>query len=298
MFRACPQGWAELHFHLGPSTQHTVHEAELVGILLGLHLIKTDKKGQMSYSLGIDNQAAISALNAVKSSPGQYIADDILAATMQIKKSRNSPNYSLTFRWTAGHSGITGNEEVDGEAKKATEGLTSDTKLLPPLLRKPLKMNKLALRQRKKESLKTRWKKEWSVSERAPRINALDPSLPSNKYLELINDDRLSCMDASRIFQMRTGHIPLNGYLKRFKRVDSAKCPACGHPKENVRHFLLECPSYAHERWALVKQCKKKSPKLEDILNDKDLIVPIANYIHATGRFEQGNKKRTEAEGR
>ncbi len=111
MFRACPQGWAELHFHLGQSTQHTVHEAELVGILLGLHLIKTDKKGRTSYSLGIDNQAAISALNVVKSSPGQYIADDILAAATQIKKSRNYPNYSLTFRWTAGHSGITGNEE-------------------------------------------------------------------------------------------------------------------------------------------------------------------------------------------
>ena len=207
---------------------------------------------------------------------------------MQIKKSRNSPNYSLMFRWTAGHSGITGNKEVDGEAKKATEGLMLDTKLLPPLLRKPLKVNKSALRQCKKESLKTRWKKEWSMLERTPRINALDPSLPSNKYLELINDDRLSHMDASRIFQMRTGHIPLNGYLKHFKRVDSTKCPACSHPKENIRHFLLECPSYTHERWALVKQCKKKSPKLEDILNDKDLIIPIANYIHATEHFEQG----------
>ena len=31
-----------LHFHLETSKKHTVHEAELVGILLRLHLIKTD----------------------------------------------------------------------------------------------------------------------------------------------------------------------------------------------------------------------------------------------------------------
>ena len=34
-----------LHYHLRPSSKHMVHEAELVGILLGLHLIKMDKKG-------------------------------------------------------------------------------------------------------------------------------------------------------------------------------------------------------------------------------------------------------------
>ena len=33
----------KLHYHLGTSTQHTVHEAELIGILLGLHLIKRTK---------------------------------------------------------------------------------------------------------------------------------------------------------------------------------------------------------------------------------------------------------------
>jgi ribonuclease HI len=246
----------KLHYHLGPAEQHTVHEAELVGMLLGLHLIKMERKGQTSHALGVDNQAALSALNSVKSTTGQYTADKILQTAARIKKQRNSANYSLKFRWTAGHVGIEGNEEVDGEAKKAAEGLTSDKKALPPLLRKPLKHNKSVLRQHKATKLKTRSKQEWGASTCASKFNAIDPTLPSKKFIKLIGDDRLSRADASRIFQLRTGHALLNAYPERFKRADNARCPACGHVKEDVQHFLLNCPAYSHERWALLRQSK------------------------------------------
>ena len=95
----------KLLYHLGPSTLHTVHEAELIGMLLGLYLIKTDKGRKTTYAIGVDNQAALNALNGVKATSGQYIADEILGMAAQIKKSRNSPRYALKFRWTAGHSG-------------------------------------------------------------------------------------------------------------------------------------------------------------------------------------------------
>ena len=74
----------KLQYHLGSSTQHMVHEAELVGILLGLHLIKTDEKGKTSYTIGVDNQAALSTLKLVKSTLGQYIADEILEVAANI----------------------------------------------------------------------------------------------------------------------------------------------------------------------------------------------------------------------
>ena len=216
-----------LHDHLGPSSLHTVHEAELVGLLLGLHLIKTERRGRTSFAVGADNQAARSTLNSVKSTTGQYIADEISKTAASIKKQRNSGNYSLTFRWAAGHVGIKGNEEVDGEAKKAAEGLSSGKKELPPLLRKPLKHNKAALRQQRRDVLKARWKKEWEASTRANKFKALDLTAPSDIFIKLISDDKLSRNDASRIFQLRTGHVPLNAYLERFKRVDRASCPAC-----------------------------------------------------------------------
>jgi ribonuclease HI len=246
-----------LHYHLGPSSQHTVHEAELIGILLGLHLIKMDKKGRTSYSLGVDNQAVLSTLNTVKISPSQYITDKILDVVARIRKTRNSANYSLRFRWTAGHVGIEGNEEVDAEAKKVAEGTSSVKEDLPPLLCKKIKHNKSALRQNKKSQIKVRWMQEWKTSPRYNKIKAIDKSFPSSRFIKLISDDRLSRMDTSCICQMRTGHIPLNTFLEKIGKVDSTRCPACRYPKEDTRHYLMDCPSYVHKRWALYRHCKK-----------------------------------------
>ena len=228
---------------------------------MGLHLLTTEWRGRTSFAVGADNQAALSALNSVKSTTGQYIADEIIETAASIKKQRKSNNYSLTFRWTAGHVGIKGNEEVDGEAKKAAEGLSSNKKDLPLLLRKPLKHNKAALRQQRRDILKGRWKKEWEASTRANKYKALDLTSPSDKFLKLISDDKLSRKDASCIFQLRTGHVPLNAYLEHFKRVDRASCPACGHPKEDTQHYLFDCLAYGHERWALLLCCKTQEPK-------------------------------------
>ena len=64
-----------------------------------------------------------------------------------------------------------------------------------------------------------------------------------------------------------------------------------------MRHFLLDCPKYAYERWALLKSCKAKQQKLSNLLNEKTMMVPLANYIQATRRFKEGTgeKKRGDA---
>ena len=83
--------------------------------------------------------------------------------------------------------------------------------------------------------------------------------------------------------------MPVNHYLKKIGKVDSARCPACGEEDETVEHYLLSCPSYAHERWTLEQQAKKRSKPLtmEVLLGDKHLIKPLANYIEATQRFKK-----------
>ena len=139
------------------------------------------------------------------------------------------------------------------------EGTSSTSKDLPPLLRKKTKLNKSALKQQKHSGLKARWAQEWKLSPRYSKTAAIDPSLPSKKLLKLISDDRLSRLDISRICQLRTGHIPLNAYLSRIGRATDARCPACGHPKEDVRHLLMDCPAYAHERWMLHRQSKTRN---------------------------------------
>ena len=53
----------KLQYHLGKSSEHTVFEAELVGILLGLQLIKNSRASNLTYSIGVDNQAASNPLH-------------------------------------------------------------------------------------------------------------------------------------------------------------------------------------------------------------------------------------------
>ena len=60
----------------------------------------------------------------------------------------------------------------------------------------------------------------------------------------------------------------------------------CGYKRENVDHFMLKCPKYDHERWPLLRQVKDNTPKIEHILSDPKLVIPLLNYIDATERFK------------
>jgi hypothetical protein len=109
--------------------------------------------------------------------------------------------------------------------------------------------------------------------------------MTSLNFVEAISNHKLSRQAASLISQMHIAHIPLNSYLHRFKCVNSPRCPACGHPKETIEHFLLWCPIYAHERWALEKAVKCKL-NLKILLGNKTAILPLKSYIKATNRFK------------
>jgi hypothetical protein len=183
----------------------------------------------------------------------------------------------------AGHCGIPGNEKVDREAKLAVSGTTSDAKTLPLYLRKPLLTNPTAAKRVLNDDLLSKWKTEWPQTTWGKKMKKIDKTMPSAKFLMTISKDKLSRETASRIAQLRMGHILLNSYLHKFKRVDKTNCPACGEDYETPSHFLLSCPVYAFKRWALERQVKKKkSLTLETLLGDLDLALPLANYINST----------------
>jgi len=240
-----------LHLTLGPEEKHTVHEAELAGILLGMHLISTESHGSTTFVMGVDNQAAISAFHSSLRNPAHHLAREILKVANRVQKRRQRGKYKLTIRWTAGHKGIQGNKDADHKAKRAAEGKTSDKQTLPLYLRKPLLTNPAAVKRGFHEDLIKKWKSEWEASVRGQRAAHIDATTPSKKFLRTVSQTELSRVDASQIAQFRLGHAPVNQYLKRMKRVDSARCPACRDKEESPEHFMLRCPSYTHERWAL-----------------------------------------------
>lgn len=72
---------------------------------------------------------------------------------------------------------------------------------------------------------------------------------------------------------------------------NDAKCPAYDHPKENVQHFKFDYPAYRHESQSLLIQRKARESKLEDILNNSELVAPLANHKQTTRRFKQEKGK-------
>ena len=286
-----------LHFHLGTDTKHTVHEVELVGMLLALHLIATEKRNGSPSFIAVDNHAALKAFDSDMRRPGHHIAHEFLTLAECLQKRRGKHKLKLTLRWSAGHCGIDGNEKADREAKKAVSGNTSTAKLLPPLLRKPLLINPAAAKRAYNESLTTKWKADWEQSLRGSKTKMLDSSAPSAKFLKTTSNPKLSCEAASRIAQFRLQHVPLNSYLHCFKRVDKANCPACGADNESIAHFLLFCPSYAHERWSLerIAHKKKKTLSLETLLGDPDFAVPLSSYIDGTKHFLHNFGEHTQS---
>ncbi len=130
-----------LRYKLGMPSEHTVFEAELVGLLLGLHLIQTGIKESALITVGIDNQAVLRALTSKLDKPGHYLAAEAIKMATKLHASKGK-KHKLVLRWTAGHIGIEGNEEADKEAKKAAEGQTSNLEELPSIVKKKLKRSK------------------------------------------------------------------------------------------------------------------------------------------------------------
>lgn len=190
------------------------------------------------------------------------------------------------MQWVPGHEGLQGNEAVDGEAKAAAEGDSSWKARLPVLLRgSRLPTSASAAKQFFFEDTKERWAREWKRSPRYQRILRVDESTPSNKFLTLAGE--LKRNEASLLFQLRTGHIPLRAHLYKIKKATSPSCPHCGNDDqhETVFHYLIQCEHYRHERHILFLKLKRMASSLSYLLTSDDAVAPLLSFVHATSRL-------------
>jgi len=268
-----------LTFHLGSDKEHTVYEGELVGILLALQLIKDlrSRAKRNPPAIGLDNQAAIRGLNNQRPHAAHYLLDSIHDATDTLR----IPN--LLIHWTPGHSDFHPNDRADELAKEAANGRSSPPASLPPILRKPLPTSITAARQTHLTRIRKRWKRRWKLSPRYAYTSRIDKSLPSNKYLKLV--DNLNRQQSAILTQLRTGHAPLNYHLNRIKRSPSPNCPHCPNTPETIQHFLLICPHYARARYYLRRKVGTKSDFIHTLLSSPDTITPLLSFVNATKRL-------------
>ena len=87
-----------VRFHLGTTADHTVYEAELVGLLLALHLLR-GKQGMTRAVIHLDNHAVLHVLTTCESGPAQSIIDEII---LQIELTANvarAETFWLDIAW-------------------------------------------------------------------------------------------------------------------------------------------------------------------------------------------------------
>jgi hypothetical protein len=142
----------------------------------------------------------------LRPSAGQHLVHSLRLAA-------NDLPCNLKIRWISSHSKVKGNEAADRLAKAAAQGRSSRIADLPHLLRSPLPVSASAIKQEYSAKLNGLWRKIWDGSPRKDRFSRLDPDFPFNSFRKRLF--QLTRKQSSIIMQLRTGHIPLNFYLKK-----------------------------------------------------------------------------------
>ena len=115
-----------------------------------------------------------------------------------------------------------------------------------------------------------------------------DPTLPSRKFFDLIINSDIHMESASKIFQLRTGHIPSTHIYTGSKSREAPNLySACRAPKETLQHIVLEFPAYTHERRTLRPERGRSELKYAEIIGRKCEALALAHYILDTRRFPQ-----------
>jgi hypothetical protein len=183
-------------------------------------------------------------------------------------------NYSMSLFWCPAHVNIAENESVDALAKEATEG---------NLLRIHNFHRTLSnTQQLAKKNFKFDKKKKPIV-----RNNVKLVTYPS-KIFESLN--KLERSESSIIYQLRSGHSPLNNYLHRIKKLDSPDCTVC-KTTEDVHHFLIKCSRFENERKTFRQTLRAKKinidfNSIQQILDSPKTLPHLANFILSTHRFD------------
>lgn len=97
--------------------------------------------------------------------------------------------------------------------------------------------------------------------------------------------DNLSRRDSAVLFQLRTGHAPLNKHLFRMRCTESPTCDACGEAEETVPHYIYDCPARTTERRTLRKAAGKNWRDRAYLLSNATEMNVLMNYVMDTGRM-------------
>ena len=82
--------WRTLRYHLGSQDVHTVYEAEIMAVILALHILTNYPYRLDSVTIGMDNQAVLLGMQNQKCRPSHHLMDKIhdLLEDFQVAQAR------------------------------------------------------------------------------------------------------------------------------------------------------------------------------------------------------------------
>jgi ribonuclease HI len=270
-----------VRLYLGTEEEHTVFEAELVGMAMGAKLLNMERSAK--YTIGTDSQAAMLTTRREKQVSAQYLVDAVHRQIEGVVATRMGAE--VTVRWTPGHKGIRGNERADEEAKKAARGDSSEERYVPIECRGILPRSKATELQRHHKALKHRAKETFARSPRAQVAHKIDQTMPSVAFARLVAG--MARRQAALLVQIRTGHVALNKHLFKIGKADSPTCAACRGADETVHHFLFRCPAYRTQREGLKQTLRRGATAVNTLLAKPKAMKGLFKYIQGTGRFKE-----------
>ena len=150
---------------------------------------------------------------------------------------------NVTLQWVASHTGLAGNEHVDGLAKSAHH-LTRETKC--PLGKEEVK--------RLVKSAKERaWQTSYDIEVEKGELHMTTIRTTIGHWPWSIYKHRAI---ETAVNRLKIGHSELNENLHRFDLADSPLCSICNTP-ESVEHYLITCRRYIAQRRKLTVALNK-----------------------------------------
>jgi hypothetical protein len=183
-------------------------------------------------------------------------------------------DFSITLYWCPAHVDIAENEEVDQLAKVATEG-------------NHLRLNNF---QRSLSNIQQLAKQKFKFIKEKKSITRNNIILSNHPIKIFESLKKLERGESSIIYQLRSGHSPLNKYLHSIKRSETPNCNHC-KKEEDVAHYLIKCSKYSAQRRIFrqtitAEKIKINPNSIKDILDTPKVFQSLANFILTTKRFE------------
>ena len=219
--------------------------AELLAILNALIFIFYSNLSRRSFVVFTDSMSSLLSLGKIF--PSNPLIKEIKDWIVLISSRKK---YTVKFCWVPSHVGICGNERADAAAKSASRrNVISNTKI-------PWQDFKNKIHTYKKR----RWQDHWSTTGGNLKLKEIKQTVSASRATYYLNRRSAIVINRLRIGHTRLTHkyLMASGAERRVPL-----CPTC-QVVLSVKHFLIECPAFRHQRRVFSLEGKSLIQVLED----------------------------------